>query len=264
MNEREIAMQEKNVQPAGNTEIENEIDLMELFYRLLDHWKLIVLCVVLGGILSFLGTRFLITPKYESSAEIYVLSSSDSVVNLSDLQLGSYLASDYIEVFNTHEVNETVIKNLALPYKYDELLKMTSVSNISGTRILKITAETESAQQSADIANEFSTVASDYIADVMMTDRPTVLSVAVAPEKPSSPSLVKNTALGAIFCGIIAILGLVISALTDNKVKSMDDLQKMTGVPVFAQIPETDLSGQIELTKENNEAKTPAKEGENK
>lgn len=233
---------------------EVEIDLKELFYRLLDKWVVIVLCTVLGGVLALAYTLFFVTPKYESTAKIYVLSSSDSVVNLSDLQLGTYLASDYKEVFSTREVNEQAIAELGLSYTYEQMLGIVKITNPTGTRILEITANTDSPKLSADIANTLSNVGSDYIAAVMLTDRPTVLSVAVPPAAPSSPSKAKNTLIGAIAGCMAVVAWITVALLLDNRIKSADELAGFTALPVFAQIPETDLKARRNLLRENDPA----------
>lgn len=232
---REVAVQRSG----SNKRDEMTIDLSELFYRILDHWVLVVLIGLLGAILAFGITRFMITPKYESTAKIYVLSSSDSVVNLSDMQIGSYLASDYQEVFNTREVHEQVISNLRLPDTFEQLKKKLKVSNLTGTRILSIMVEETDPNTAAAIANEFASVASDYIATVMVTDRPTVLSTAVPAAGPSSPNLVKNVFIGAVAGALLVIAIITIATLTDDKIKSADQLTNLTGLPVFSQIPDT-------------------------
>lgn len=45
-------------------EEEMEIDLKELFFELLAHWKMIVLSAILTGVIAMLVNIFLITPKY--------------------------------------------------------------------------------------------------------------------------------------------------------------------------------------------------------
>ena len=218
-----------------------EIDLVEVYYRLLDQWKLILIIALLCAAIMAVITKFLIVPKYVATSKIYVLTSSDSVVNLSDLQLGTYLASDYQEVFATREVNEQVISNLGLPYTFEDLLKMVKITNPPSTRILGITVTSTDAAEVADIANEFANVASDYVVSVMQTDRPTSLSVAVPPAKPSSPSMVKNVLLGGLGGALLVCLIIAISTVTDDRIKSADDLVDLTGVPVFAQIPMTNF-----------------------
>ena len=85
---------------------EDTIDLLELFMGLLAHWTLIAATAVVGAVLMALYTFFLVTPMYKATATIYVVSRNDSVLNFSDLQVGSELTSDYIKVFEMWEVHE--------------------------------------------------------------------------------------------------------------------------------------------------------------
>ena len=98
-------------QPADST----TIDLVELMYRLLGSWKLIVALAIGFAIIAGVYTSFFVTPLYEATSIIYVLSNRDSAINVSDLQLGSELTQDYIKVFHMWEVHEEVISNLGLP-----------------------------------------------------------------------------------------------------------------------------------------------------
>ena len=61
---------------------------------LLAHWTLIAATAVVGAVLMALYTFFLVTPMYKATATIYVVSRNDSVLNFSDLQVGSELTSD--------------------------------------------------------------------------------------------------------------------------------------------------------------------------
>lgn len=138
---------------------ETEIDLKELFLSFLNHIKLIILMGVLGAAVAAIFTFYFVTPMYEATSKLYVLNSDDSAINLSDLQIGSYLASDFIEVFNTWEVHEMVIKNLGLHYSYSQLRNMLTIENPNNTRILTITVVSSSAKEAAAIANEYASVA---------------------------------------------------------------------------------------------------------
>ena len=73
---------------------EDTIDLLELFMGLLAHWTLIAATAVVGAVLMALYTFFLVTPMYKATATIYVVSRNDSVLNFSDLQVGSELTSE--------------------------------------------------------------------------------------------------------------------------------------------------------------------------
>ena len=96
-------------------EEEEEIDLVELFYLLWGHIRQIVLCLVLGAVLAFGITRFFITPLYKATSSIYIVSASNnSVVNLTDLQIGAQLTADYQELMLSRPLLEDVVANLGL------------------------------------------------------------------------------------------------------------------------------------------------------
>lgn len=218
-------------------EHEMEIDLLELFYRILENIKFIVLITVICTLLMGIYTFYFVTPQYEATAKIYVLNSSDSVVNLSDLQIGSYLTSDYQEVFKTWEVNERVISNLNLPYTYRQLQNMVSVTNPSNTRILYITAKSPNPTEAAQIANEFASVSREYISQTMATETPNILSDALKPTIPVSPNKTRNLVLGFLVGALLGIGIVVVRFMLDDKVKSSEDIMKYAGIPTLTVVP---------------------------
>ena len=64
---------------------EIEIDLKDLFMELLSFWKLILLALVLGAVIAYSVSRFLMVPQYKSTAQLYVLSKSTSITSLADI-----------------------------------------------------------------------------------------------------------------------------------------------------------------------------------
>ena len=139
-----------NESPAGQIGqrpgAEDEIDLVELFYLLWGHAWQIILCLVVGAGIAFGVTKFLITPKYEATSSIYIVSASNnSVVDLTDLQIGAQLTADYQELILSRPLLEDVIENLKLtnaegePMSTKALSDMIKITNTDDTRILKVT-----------------------------------------------------------------------------------------------------------------------------
>ena len=120
---------------------------------------------------------------------------------------------------------------------------MLSLSNPNGTRILNIKITSPDPAEAAAVANEYMAVASQYVADVMITDKPSELSTALVPETPVSPSLSKNVLLGALL-GLVASCGfLTVLYLLDDKINSTDDITRL-GLPVLAEIPRFNMPGE--------------------
>ena len=216
---------------------EVEIDISALLYRLLERIGLIIALGATGLILSSIYTFSIAIPQYEATAKLYVMSANDSAINLSDLQIGSYLTSDYQEVFKTWEVHEMVIKNLNLKYSYSELQKMLKVHNPSDTRILYLTVTSASPREAMLIANEYMSVAQQYISVTMSTEEPNIMSAALLPAKPVKPNKSLNLLLGLMTGMFMAVLIVVVGFLMDDKIKTADDIQKYALMPTLAVVP---------------------------
>ena len=231
---------------------EDTIDLLELFMGLLAHWTLIAATAVVGAVLMALYTFFLVTPMYKATATIYVVSRNDSVLNFSDLQVGSELTSDYIKVFEMWEVHEKVISNLDLDYTYTDMASMLSVTNTSDTRMLDITVTNPDPEEAAAIANEYADVGAKYISEKMKTDEPTLMSSARVPENPFSPNKSKNILLGFVVGFVLASAVVVLRIMLDDTYKTAEDIRKYAGLVVLASIPLADAG---EQPKEKSEFK---------
>lgn len=218
------------------------IDLLELMYRLLSKWKLIVSSALLFALAAGVYTVFFVTPMYQATSTIYVLSRSDSAINMADLQIGSELTNDYIKVFQMWEVHEEVISNLDLPYSYSTMRSRLSVVNASDTRMLDITFTSPSAEEAAEVANEYAKVVSQYIADTMSTDKPNIMSVALVPSNPVSPNKTRNVMLGFMLGAILACGFVTVQMLMDDKYKTAEDIRKYTGLPTLAIVPVEEMN----------------------
>ena len=237
--QQDTTMQER-IAPAAQRAAEQDedtIDLLELALGLLEHWKLIAVTAVTGAVLVALYTFFLVTPMYKATATIYVVSRNDSVLNFSDLQVGSELTSDYIKVFEMWEVHEKVISNLDLDYTYTNMASMLSVTNTSDTRMLDITVTNPDPEEAAAIANEYADVGAKYISEKMKTDEPTLMSSARVPENPFSPNKAKNILLGFVVGFVLACGVVVVRILLDDTYKTAEDIRKYAGLVVLASVP---------------------------
>lgn len=219
---------------------DDTIDLVALFYLLLGNiWK-IISAALLCGVIAFVGTKFLIKPTYQSTSKIYVVSASNnSAIDLSDLQIGSQLTSDYQELLLSRPILQDVIAELDLKnVTYKQLAGMISITNTEDTRILAITVTTTDPQQSSDIANEIVNQAMVYLPDIMETDKPNLVEAAIPAETKSSPSYSKNTMMGALIGAVIVCGILIVQFLMNDTLVTPDDIENYLGVQPLAVIPE--------------------------
>lgn len=221
---------------------EDEIDLVELFYLLWGHVLQIIACVIVGGAAAFAYTYFFVTPLYQATAKIYVVSSSsNSIVNLSDLQLGSQLTADYEELIRSRPLLEDVIDTLDLNLSAEALSNCISIGNPDDTRILTITVAYSEPELAANIANEIVDQAVVYLPRVMESPAPHGFEEAVVPNRKVSPSYSWNTLLGAIALAVVYCGILVVRHLMDDSFKTPEDISRYLGVQPLTTIPEGDF-----------------------
>lgn len=217
---------------------ENEIDLLELFYVVLHKWKMIILSLLLTGACGCLISVFLITPQYESTSVLYVLSKSTSITSLADIQMGSSLTNDYVEVVTSRPIIEQVIQNLGLTDEtYGSLKDKVSIDNPANTRLLKITVRDPQADIAKAIADELADVSKSFISIKMDQAAPTVTQYGYADGEPVTPNTVKNTVLGALIGAVLAIGVVIVSYLLNDTIMTTDDIEKKLGMTVLASIP---------------------------
>lgn len=228
------------VENAGSDD--TEIDLVELFYVFLNRIWLLVICMAIGGAAAFAWTACFIKPVYKTSAEIYVVSASNnSVVNLTDLQIGNTVKTDYMELMLSRPVLEKVIESLNVNKTVNEIRSMVSITNKTDTRILQIAATSTDPQLATDVANELATQSILLLPEIMENEPPNLVSTALFPTAPAGPSIVKNTLLGAILGFVLCGAVLVVIFLSDRSFKGADDMQKYFGMMPLAVVPTVQL-----------------------
>lgn len=224
-----------------------EIDLADLFSFYFSKILWIIIAFVIGAVIAGAITKFAITPKYTATSTMYMVSSSTgSVVDLSDLNLGTSLSSDYVELIKTRPIVEGVIKSLELDYTYEDVLKMMSLNVVTGTRIIKISVTSPVPEEAMNIANELARKAELQLPTLMDTPKPNIAEKAILPTVKSSPSLTKNVLIGAIICLVIMLIILTAMYLQDDTLKTAEDVEKYFGVMPLTTIPEGNLAGEEE------------------
>ena len=225
----------KNQQQDG----EVEINLAELVPYLF-HWIWLILIVgLLTAAIAFGYSAFVLTPKYQSTTKVYILSKqgSDDKVTYSDTQLANNLTKDFKEMIKSRTVLETVIKECNLPESYEALAGNVSVSNTSDTRIVGINVKDTNPARAQYIANAVREVAAIHLQEVMDLEAVNVVEEANLPTKIVEPSKKKYTLIGFLIGAVITIAVLIIRYYLDDSIKTSEDVERYLGMTTLATIP---------------------------
>ncbi|MBO1148566.1 capsular biosynthesis protein CpsC [Streptococcus thermophilus] len=221
----------------------DEIDVLALLHKLWTKKLLILFTAFYFAAFSFLGTYFFIQPTYTSTTRIYVVNqATDNNNNLfaQDLQAATYLANDYKEIITSNDVLSEVIKDEKLNLSEAELSKMVSVNIPTDTRLISISVNAKTGQDAQTLANKVREVASKKIKKVTKSEDVTTLEEAKLPESPSSPNIKLNVLLGAVLGGFLAVVGVLVREILDDRVRRPEDVEDALGMTLLGIVPDTD------------------------
>lgn len=240
-----------------------EINLGDILSLIIKNIKIILVCVIIGGMGSFIISYFFISPKYISNTSLYVNnkeSQSGNALNISDLTASQKLVNTYIVILKDDEVLNKVVERLFQEYsvedldKYiglseengksvlrtDSIRKMLTLTAVDNTEVLKIEAETKNAELSAKICSIISEEAPSVLQRIVKAGSVEVIGKPVIAFEKSSPKIKLNCLIGLFLGFIVAIGFIMVRYMLDRTIKGEEDLKELFDVPVLGEIPDFD------------------------
>ncbi len=227
---------------------EQEIDLIELSKKIGKHLPMIIIFSIIVGAASFLLSKFIITPKYDSNTTMIVSNSNQNNdpnnpqtnVELGQIQANKALISTYSEIVKSKGIAERVINNLGLDMDYEEFSSKVSIEPVKDTQIISVKVVDTIPERAMDIANETANIFKSSIGEIMNVDNVQILDGAILPEEASSPNIKKNTAIGIILGFVLGVAVVLFKEIADSSVKSSEEVTEYFDIPVIGIVPDSE------------------------
>ena len=218
-----------------------QIDIMLLLRRIWSQKLIIVLTTLVFTAGALMYSLFIATPKYNSTTRVYVVNQKkdNQAITTQDVQLGTLLVKDYKEIILSNSVMSDVVAKNKLQITPGELAKKISVDAPKDTRIISITVTDKDPQKARDLANAVREVSADKIKEVTKIEDVTTLEQAEAALTPSSPNVFKNSVLAVLLGLILAVGGVVLIELMDDRIKRPEDIEETMNLVLLGVIPST-------------------------
>lgn len=222
------------------TNDEIEIDLKGILIELWRKLPLIILVGVITATLGFSYASFYLTPTYQSTTKMYVLSNlnqSGSATYMNDLQIGASIVKDCPGLIKSRYVGEQVIENLGLNMSATQVLSEISIGTSDDSRIMTITVTDTDPKRAMEICDEVREVAAQHIQNVMGVEAVNTIDVANLPMYRNGPNVVKYTMMGAL-AGIFVMSAIfVLRFVLNDTIRVPEDIETKLGMSVLAVVP---------------------------
>ncbi|HFI0164060.1 TPA: YveK family protein [Streptococcus suis] len=216
-----------------------EIDVLSLLKSLWRKKLVIIITALLGAGIAFVYSAFLVTPQYDATTRIYVVSQNVEAgagLTNQELQAGTYLVKDYKEIILSQDVLTKVQTELGI---LDSITDKISVSIPVDTRIVSITVRDADPNEAARIANSLRTAAAQKIIEVTKVNDVTTLEEAVPTDEPSTPRTKRNLAIGFLAGGLLAVGLVLVFEVLDDRVKRPQDIEEVMGLTLLGVVPDS-------------------------
>jgi len=223
---------------------EMEIDIGRVIRTVLSRIWLVLLVTVLSGVITFVASFFLITPKYEASAKFYVNNSSrlpgDGAASMSsgDLSTSRNLVDSYMVILNTKETILDVIAYTQSDLTYEDIKDMIDARAVNETEIFEVTITSEDPKEALELADAISKILPERISTIIDGTSAKVVETAILPVKPSSPSYPLNTAIGALFGFTLIAAIIILREIFDVTIRNEEDINQCCKHPILAAVPD--------------------------
>lgn len=217
---------------------EDEIDLLDLFFFMIKRWYLLLLGLLIGGSLLG-GYTFRKQATYTSYASIFIQSETTSITSLADIQVGTALSVDFIELATSKGVLDTVITEIEdsmhIYLSRKDIVAITKIENIDKSRLLKFTVTSENQKLSKEVAENMAKATAKQVSEIMKTDEPTMVDHAEL-EAANSKGLIKKTLIGCMGGLACVFVLLLLPFFLNDKVVNEEDITKRLNTNVLGTI----------------------------
>lgn len=222
--------------------METTLDLTTVWHMIRKHLRLLIALTLCVTAIAAGVTMFLITPKYTSSALLYVENKQTQTesLNINDLNVAQKLVNTCVIIFENDVVLQKVQDALGLQYGKEEFRKMVSLTSVNNTEVLKVEATSANAGEAAGIVNTLIAIAPQEFTRIVKSGSIELVSPGAVSSSPSSPKVAVNIAVGFAVGMVLSLLVVFLIEILDITVKGEDDLYKLYAIPVFAEIMDFD------------------------
>lgn len=221
----------------------DELDLQQLLDALLHKLWMIVAVSLLCAAIAFLGTLYLITPQYQSSAMFYVNNSAFSVgdasfsISSGDITAAKDLVESYIVILKSKDTLNEVADYAGSDLTATDLKDMISASAVNSTEIFRVVVTSDNPKEAKALAEAIVNILPKKISGIIEGTSAKIVETPVVPAKPSSPSYPKNTILGFLLGLVGSVAYVVLKLLFDVTIRSEETITRLTEYPILAAVP---------------------------
>ena len=220
-----------------------EIDFLELLRVLISRWWILLLCVIIGGGVSYAYSEYGVPKMYISTGRMYINtytgsgSASENQRSTSIITASQRSVLTCIEVLKSTSVLDKVAKTVDLGYSAGQIKRMLSMAAANETEVLQINVTCNNPEHAKKIVDCLMNVATVELKNIVDIPTIKIIDEGNINRTPVSPNVTLTAMIGALMGGVISAIVIAIIALGDKRIRSEEDLKNFN-IPIIGVIPD--------------------------
>jgi capsular exopolysaccharide synthesis family protein len=225
---------------------------LRTYWRMLAKNWWVVVAGALVGLLAGMGLSALMTPRYESTATLYVSVRGLGAGEVGDLFSGASFAqtvvTSYVDIATTAIVLDEVAEEMGDEVPRATMGELLSVQSPEGSSLLNVTAEHSNPETAAALVNATGEALVDVVENEIEVGaaggsspvQVRLIDPGTVPDESISPNAALNSVLG-LLVGLAVGIGLaIVRGSLDTRIHSVADVEEITNIPVVGRIAHDD------------------------
>lgn len=215
------------------------ITLVDIVNLLIRRLKWLLIGLVVGALLLSMYTVLLVDDRYTSSVSLYVKNAEDpkdGIATINNLYAAQMLTNSYVIILQDPETLQKMAKRMTVSASVEDIYHALKIETTEDTAIITVSATTNDAILSQAICQALCDVAPEMLSDIVGAGAVHTLGEVPTAVK-TGPNALKNGLLGGAFGLLLAAAVVFVVYLCDTTVKSKEEIQRMTDLPILGEIP---------------------------
>jgi capsular polysaccharide biosynthesis protein len=225
-------MSVSKIQPSF--ESSDEISILELVQLLFRYIWLIIVLTLLGGVIAFGVSSFILEPTYVASSTVYIRPRvNDGQISTGELAANARLANTYAEIARSN----AVLRNVRVSgFDTIQIRNSISIAAVRDTEIMRFSSTTTSPIAAASIVNQVVTQFIAEVYEIIEIENLYIIDRAEPNYEKVGPNVTLNTLIGLVLGGMISIGIIFLITMLDHTLSGREQVEALLEVPVLGEI----------------------------
>ncbi|PYG87785.1 capsular polysaccharide biosynthesis protein [Ruminiclostridium sufflavum DSM 19573] len=216
------------------------MELNQFFYIIRKRLVFIVVIPVLAAFAAAVASLYYLTPLYQSSSTLYIVSqkSSASVLSYEEILANEHLVKDYRELIKSRLITKAAIEELHITdITPAELSDNITVTSKNDTKVLLVTVKDKDPERAKNLTDKICEVFINKSLELINVNNISVVDTAERNDSPVYPKPLLYITIAFILSLSATICIIYFLEITNETIQTSEDIETYLGLNVLGTIP---------------------------